>query len=469
MWDAATGQPIGPPFAHRGAAGYAVFSPDGRRIVTASGRRALGRLPCETRVWDADTGRPITPPLAHRGDVLHAAFSPDSRLVVTAGDDHMARVWDAATGAPVTPPLPHGTYVWRAAFSPDGRRIVTTSYDRTARIWHLPYDARPTPVLRRLARLLAAHQIDASVGSMPLPQAVARADWRDLKARNAGSLAAPGVRVLAWRQREAEESVRARDWPAALRHLRAVVRADPARWQERMLHGEALAQLRRWEEADAAFAAAVARRPRDPDLRMRRGVIYAEGGRWSHAAADFEMATTLGAVGTVWVWNAYAQLAAGDRPGYRRACARLVRRFGRSSDPVPSEVVLALVLGPEAVPKPLQLVRMAEELVTGSPEGEFTLTLLTLALYRAGQFDRALRSAVATMDADSEGGQGIHALLLAMAHYRLGHRDEARQWLARGVAAIAHPSVSRNMFWIPRLCNELLLREARGLIDAADR
>ena len=65
-----------------------------------------------------------------------AAFSPDGKRIVTASWDKTARIWDAATGKPIGEPL-KATKDWvnSAAFSPDGKRIVTASVDKTARIW----------------------------------------------------------------------------------------------------------------------------------------------------------------------------------------------------------------------------------------------------------------------------------------------------------------------------------------------
>jgi hypothetical protein len=115
---------------HDGAVWSAAFSPDGKRIVTASWDKTA-------RVWDAATGQPIGEPLkGHDGAVWSAAFSPDGKRIVTTSADKTARVWDAATGQPIGEPLKgHEGAVLGAAFSPDGKRIVTASDDKTARVW----------------------------------------------------------------------------------------------------------------------------------------------------------------------------------------------------------------------------------------------------------------------------------------------------------------------------------------------
>jgi WD40 repeat protein len=46
------------------------------------------------RVWDAAIGQPVTGPLAHQAPVVSAAFSPDGTRVITASGNGTARVWD---------------------------------------------------------------------------------------------------------------------------------------------------------------------------------------------------------------------------------------------------------------------------------------------------------------------------------------------------------------------------------------
>src|SRR5262249_21243027 len=108
----------------------AAFSPDGKRIVTAS-------LDKTARLWDAETGKSIGEPLAgHVEGLSRVSFSPHGKRILTASEDKTARLWDAETGKPIGEPLAgHADRVLSAAFSPDGERIVTASSDTAAREW----------------------------------------------------------------------------------------------------------------------------------------------------------------------------------------------------------------------------------------------------------------------------------------------------------------------------------------------
>ena len=144
VWDAVTGEAIVGPLRHGHIVWKAAFSPDGLRVVTASQDGTA-------RVWDARNGQPISRALPHRDPVVDAAFSPDGRRVVTAGTDGMAQVWDASTGDAITPPLQHASWLYSAVFSSDGRRVVTASDDHTAQVWDAATGERIGAALKHAA------------------------------------------------------------------------------------------------------------------------------------------------------------------------------------------------------------------------------------------------------------------------------------------------------------------------------
>jgi len=127
VWDAATARQLAVLSGHDDMVSSAAWSPDGRRIVTASEDHTA-------RVWDAATARQLAV-LSHSSAVRRAAFSPDGQRIVTASEDHTARIWDATTAKPLAVLSGHDGIVNTAAFSPDGQRVVTASDDRTARVW----------------------------------------------------------------------------------------------------------------------------------------------------------------------------------------------------------------------------------------------------------------------------------------------------------------------------------------------
>ncbi|MDA1275596.1 MAG: protein kinase [Verrucomicrobia bacterium] len=238
IWDLNYAEPALPPMSHQSWVFHSAFSPDGRRIVTASQDETA-------RVWDAASAKPLGLPLhtnhtadyslfAHcalerlthpvtgqwvvslpsglgptnvfhpvLGDkifgparwlpstnraVFFSAFAPDSKRVVTASYDGTARVWEAETGLRIGPvlkhPNPDNGPVFTAKFSPDRQRIITASYDRTAQIWDARTGRKTAPPLRHRAFVYHAefspdgqHVLTASADGTARLWPLTQIDW----------------------------------------------------------------------------------------------------------------------------------------------------------------------------------------------------------------------------------------------------------------------------------------------------
>ena len=107
------------------------FDPSGARIVTVSER--------VMRVWDIATGVQLAVMKGHAGDIAQVSWSPDGRRVLSASRDGTARVWCAESGACELTLHPskeeRGETVRGAIFSPNGGHIATKSLDATVRLW----------------------------------------------------------------------------------------------------------------------------------------------------------------------------------------------------------------------------------------------------------------------------------------------------------------------------------------------
>ena len=121
---------------HTDAVLHVSYSPDGRRLASGGGDKAV-------RFWNVQTNMPQFTCLGHRHHVLCTAWSPDGKTFVSVDRAGEIRQWDPKTGQQRGAALQgHTKWVTALAFEPlhvDGtcRRLATSSKDHTIKIWDL--------------------------------------------------------------------------------------------------------------------------------------------------------------------------------------------------------------------------------------------------------------------------------------------------------------------------------------------
>jgi tetratricopeptide (TPR) repeat protein len=251
---------------------------------------------------------------------------------------------------------------------------------------------------------------------------------------------------------------------------------EPLRWAFRFC-GHAL--LGKWDEADAAFERVLAAHPREASFWYAHGDYEGRLGRWERAAADLAHGIALEPAPGPWEWYVHAELClrTGDGAGYRRACAELLDRFGRTGEPWRAQqLALVCSLAPDAADR-RAVTRLAEAAVAREPHNPWFLLTLGAARYRAGDFahaGRLLRQAVQERWPDEvyrESGQALAWYFLGMTARRLGRGDEARRWLDLADGSTARATAGEwkddlGTAWHVWAICQILYREAEAQVAA---
>lgn len=127
IWDVATGTGLHTLIGHAAPVHQVAWSPEGTRLATT-----CFDYDDETcRIWDPATGTTV-----HVVDGGQIAWSPDGALLAIARGETV-RIWDPVNGAELYAFSGHTRVVMSIAWSPDGTRLATASQDATARIWEI--------------------------------------------------------------------------------------------------------------------------------------------------------------------------------------------------------------------------------------------------------------------------------------------------------------------------------------------
>jgi serine/threonine protein kinase len=168
-------------------------------------------------------------------------------------------------------------------------------------------------------------------------------------------------------------------------------------------------------------------------------------------AADYERALLLLALGR-------------DEPSYRRAARALLDRAEAGGDAEAAyKAARACAISPAPVVDPSRVAALALRVpVDGRPWVPY---VAGLALYRAGRFEEAIRQLTKSIEAGPNWRAApLNWPVLAMAHHRLAHAEEASRWLARADRVRTWEIPDAWGSWWDAVEFWLLRREARALI-----
>lgn len=128
-----TGEFIRSYTGHTDSITFAMFSPNGEWIASASYDRSI-------IIWDYKKGIIKNVLKGHKDIVWRVAFSSDNKYVVSASDDKKVLIWEIENGNLIATLNSHNKRVNSVAFSPNNKWIISASSDGTAIIWDFMED-----------------------------------------------------------------------------------------------------------------------------------------------------------------------------------------------------------------------------------------------------------------------------------------------------------------------------------------
>ncbi len=216
-------------------------------------------------------------------------------------------------------------------------------------------------------------------------------------------------------------------------------------------------------EDDQAFLQGLAAQ----SLVLARARHFIKLSQWDKAAAEYAHVDWSRPLHDDAFAYACLFLIRGDGEGYNRFCLGFIQRGAQLEGAEPYVLARICAIARSSPVDPARAVDWANRAVAGS-HNPWDLHLLGLAQYRAGQMEQALQSFT---EANIKRWRyaDLNWFALALVHHRLGHPDEARECLDKGMQWLARegpsgPDQPTNLLPQDWLEAQLLRREAEELI-----
>ena len=172
--------------------------------------------------------------------------------------------------------------------------------------------------------------------------------------------------------------------------------------------------------------------PKDVNLRVERALAAVHIPDWRESAVDLAKAVELNPGEPEYLgYYGPVLLLAGESAGYRRFCGTVLKRFGQTKNPRAAYLAArSLGLKADNGIKPAEGLRLASLAVQSSPKTPWYLHAMGMTHFRAGEYKQAILRLRESLNADPNWpGRVCNWLGLALAHQKLKHAEEAKEWL----------------------------------------